>query len=504
MKAARSITSDFLSGANSLKPFYAQALNNLDFGQAMANKSFTDAARKTLVDVLTLQYEGLSVSSKTQQNIRALASANTFTVTTGHQLGLMGGALFTVYKVLSVIRLCEELAKKHPEAHFVPLFWIHTEDHDFAEINHYYPDFLTQKTYTAHFEGPVGKHILDPEIEALIPDNFTGSLTAAFAAGKTLAQAFRDWAIALFDEMGLLILDPNQAQLKAQFVEVMQAEVLSNTSLLAVKQTTSELIQAGYAQQIEPREINLFYMTDKLRGRIVKVGDFYEVLGSFHRFTQASLLEWMRSNPDSFSPNVCLRPLFQELILPNLAYIGGWGELSYWVQLKGVFEAHGVAFPVLLPRFSATIFTQSQANEFQQLGFELPDIRQSLTQLNQQLENTRLDLSHYNDLAHKLHLMWSAIADASQEHELQRSALSFQTKNEHLLRSLRKKWIREMRKKSPDFAQLTQLKQAISPDGLVQERVWSLAAIPTDIPNFIAQVKAKCQPLDFTHQAIVV
>ena len=195
MKTAlkRNLKQDYLTGEATLKPFYHYSVQNPDFPQMIAQKQFDPEMRKILVSHLLAQYAGLEEATNVFQNIHLLAKENTFTITTGHQLCLFGGPLFTLYKVLSVVSLTETLNTQYPDFQFVPVFWIHGEDHDFEEVNHFYEDYQTKKTYSGAFDGNVGKHPIESSLESLIPEHFPEPLKAAYKTGKTWTKAYFDF-----------------------------------------------------------------------------------------------------------------------------------------------------------------------------------------------------------------------------------------------------------------------------------------------------------------------
>lgn len=504
------LRTDYLQHADPLKPFYRYAPQNPDFARIIADKSRENIDRETLAAVIREQYGTLPLGEAVEQRLEQLRQPNAFTLTTGHQLVLFGGPLFTVYKVMHVIRLAEELAQQHSAHHFVPVFWIHTEDHDYQEINHYYQDFAEKQVYPGTFRTQVGTHVLEDSIRALWPEHFAAELRQAFQPGRTLAEAFRAFFHLLFKDYGLLILDADDARLKAQFTAVMRQEVDTHVASHLVSETSAQLKQAGYPQQITPREINLFYLDQEGRDRLVSHNGHFQVKGRDLRFSPQELQHLLHDSPERFSPNVSLRPLYQEMILPNLAYVGGWGELSYWLQLKGVFDHFGVNFPLLLPRFSATVFPSEHLADWQSFGFKPSDIRQNLFDLYRQYMPQVWDQAQFDQLEADILAQIEQLRGYIEQGispTLARSADALATKNRRYLENLRKKAHRVLRHRQPEpFRKIEAIKMAIQPDGLVQERVWSLPTIaqwctPHD---FLAQVHTHCQPLQFEHHLLLI
>ncbi len=505
METKRSIKQDYLDGASALRPFYRYPLHAPDFAAIIRDKATENIDRETLHRVIESQYreQGLPMTQATRQNLDALRDDRTFTVTTGHQLVLFGGPLFTVYKVLSIIQLADRLRQEHPDHHIVPLFWIHTEDHDFEEINHYHDAFESVRRYEASVQGAVGRHVLTEEIRQAFPAHFAERFTRWYAPGVTLAAAFRGFMNELFGEYGLVILDPDHADLKRRFCDVITRELTENISHEIVAQTSDQLREQGYDVQIYPREINLFYLDETGRNRIVAENDHFSVLKTAHRFDRAQMLAVVEAHPEYFSPNVSLRPLYQELILPNLAYIGGWAEVSYWLQLKGVFDHYGVNFPLLLPRMMATVFRDSELDAWQQLGFEAADIGTPVHELYKAYMPKVWDEAPLQALAAKLLANFDELESYIGQYSdtLPRSVIGQRVQTEKFLDNLEKKLHKVLRQlHAQPFNEIDAIKAAVQPEGAVQERVLSLAAFPDlDPAAFVARIFPHVDVLDPKH-----
>lgn len=492
------IPEDYLCSAEALKPFYSYDPTSPDFRKIIADKSVESVDRSLLVQVIREQYASLELYPETKQALNRLEQDNSYTITTGHQLVFLGGPLYTTYKVIHTIKLAQYLQSLHPDYHFVPVFWIHTEDHDYEEINHYFRAFDQKMTYPGKFEGKVGQHIIGSEITGLLPEHFPPYLKNAYQPDKSWAEAYREYMHALFGPYGILMLDADDHRLKATFQEIFNQEITSQVSYHQVSDTTQALEEAGYTAQITPREINLFYAEGQLRNRIISRNGHYEVLDSNISFTQEAILSTIEQWPGYFSPNVSLRPLYQEVILPNLAYIGGWGELSYWLQLKGLFEHYKVNFPLLLPRMSATLFRPLEAQAWNELGFDISDISLSQDQLNKRLvsrfwQPDTLDqlqqniIAGFEELENYIHTISPT---------LPRSVKGQEIKTRNFFHNLEKKIHRVIKNSHGEFFQLAELKQQIQPDGMKQERILSLAAFPECDPgDLIDQIWERCDPL---------
>lgn len=499
---------DYLSGASKLQSFYKYAAQSPDFLEIIKNKTFTQDKREALVEVLKAQYKGLDNAEKSLQNIEKLLLPNTYTVTTGHQLCLLGGPMFTHYKVMTVINLAEELHAKHSDFHFVPIFWIHTEDHDFAEINHFFADFITKKTYKGDFVGAVGRHIINEKITDILPENLPENLKKCFVIGKTWAQAYRIFMHELFGKYGIVMLDADDKRLKSFFSPVLQAELQANITQKCILQTNSELIAAGYSPQVQPQPINLFYLDENGRNRI-EVIENEEGIKTYHlvnrpemSFSEAEILDLAEKMPELFSPNVCLRPLYQETILPNLAYIGGWAEVAYWLQFKGVFEHFKVNFPLVMPRFSATLFTQNSAATWQNLGFALPEINKKLAMIWEEYAQKHESIAAFEAWKAEILEVWQKGESLFSENaRLKNNILGEKKKFEHFFKNFQKKQRHFLREKNPiPYNQLKNIKLNIQPDNTVQERVLSLIAFSEiGYEKVLMLIKNACKPLNYQH-----
>jgi bacillithiol biosynthesis cysteine-adding enzyme BshC len=207
----------------------------------------------------------------------------------------------------------------------------------------------------------------------------------AYLEHANLAVATRFLANELFKNEGLVIIDADDRDLKKQFIPFVKKELIEQVSFKKVTETIEKL--KDYAVQVNPREINLFYIEDDLRERIIFENGKYQVLNTKLTFSEDELLKEVENHPERFSPNVILRPLYQEVILPNLCYIGGGGELAYWLELKSTFEENQVTFPILLLRNSVLLATEKQEKRLEKLNLNWSDLFKTQQDLiNQQVQ----------------------------------------------------------------------------------------------------------------------
>ncbi len=370
---------DYLDQKPELKLFYNRfpSLDNFAFQIKEKAKKFSPESRDILVNRLLFQTKNITLSPLSQQNIHALKNKNTFTITTGHQLNLFTGPLYFFYKILSVVNLCKRLKAEYPEHIFVPVYWMATEDHDFDEIN-FFNLFSEKIQWKREASGAVGE--LSTEGLDAVYENFSNLIGdsqhatdlknlffKSYLEHKTLTEATRYLVNELFKDTGLVIIDGNDRELKKLFIPVVKNEIEHQLSYNEVTKTTQRLVQAGYHEQVHTREINLFYIEKGLRERILQTENGFAVNHTQLQFSKDELLELVEKYPERFSPNALLRPVYQEAVLPNLAYIGGGGELAYWFQLKDYFAAVALPFPVLVLRNSVLIVPEKTYKKLEKL-----------------------------------------------------------------------------------------------------------------------------------------
>jgi len=378
---------DYLAGKEALLPFYDKYPHIDQFKEQIKSKqNFPVAHRKVLYSVVKDQYKDVGISEDTKVNISLLKEASTFTVVTGHQLNLFTGPLYFLYKIISTINLSKELKLSNPENNFVPIYWMATEDHDFDEINYF--NFKGKKLqWNKNASGAVGPLKTDG-LEAIL-EAFSNEMGNSINANKlkewfskaylehdNLTDATRFLANELFGEHGLVILDGNNRELKRLLLPHVKRDLLENASYKKVNATIEQLqaLPENYAIQVNPREINYFYLIDGVRERILEQDGKFYINDTKIEFSREEILAELENYPERFSPNVITRPLYQEVILPNLCYIGGGGELAYWLELKDMFLEMQVPFPILLLRNSALVILGKQMEKLHRMNISFTDI----------------------------------------------------------------------------------------------------------------------------------
>lgn len=493
---------DYLRQAPELSPFYHRFPNPENYLPQIQEKekSYPDTARRQLVSTLKEQYEGISDAPVAQ--IERLADARTFTLTTGHQLNIFSGPLYFHYKIMTVINAARQLNAQYPDYHFVPLYWMATEDHDLDEIRSF-SLFGKKWTWETAQSGAVGKmhtqglsELAAETGEALEP------FATAYQQSETLAEGTRRYVHALYGDQGLLVLDADAAALKEQFVPVMEDDLFQHSAQRCVQETTEKLTQAGYSDQVFPRPINLFYLGEGFRERIEKQDDgSFRVLNTDLSFSADELKTVLHQNPERFSPNVVLRPLYQEVILPNLSYTGGPAEVVYWFQLRQVFVHFGVPFPMLLPRNFALYLNRPVLKKMNKAELSAEDLFLPAHEIKRryvsQQADTELTLSDEKKALHQLFEQVATKAkavDASLVGWVRAQEAQQQKALEKVAQRLRKA---EEQKHETIIRQIEKIKEKLFPNQSLQERTENVLSFSINKPEFLKEVQERLHPFDF-------
>lgn len=508
---------DYLDEKQELQSFYNRFPKLENFKAQIEEKSLTykSESRILLFNSLMQQYEGLDISDATKHHIDSLKSHNTFTITTGHQLNLFTGPLYFLYKIISTINLTTQLKAKYPEYNFVPVYWMASEDHDFDEINYF--DFEGKKIqWNSEQKGAVGqfntegletvfKAISSEFGQGKYAENLKEWFENAYLNHDNLADATRYLANALFGEQGLVILDADDSALKGVFVPHMEKELINNTAFKTVSETNSEFENLGLNIQVNPREINLFYIAEGLRERIVETEGEFQVLNTNISWSKSELLKHLDEMPERFSPNVIMRPLYQEVILPNLCYIGGGGELAYWLQLKSNFDAQDVTFPMLLLRNSVLLIAEKQKEKLDKLAVSVADLflnqHELKTKLTKHISDIEIDFSSQKEHLKQQFKDLYELADQTDK-SFEGAVAAQERKQIKGLEHLEKRLLKAQKRKLNDHLErVTEIQDALFPNQSLQERHLNFSELYLNYgPSLIQKLSSELQPLkgDFT------
>jgi bacillithiol biosynthesis cysteine-adding enzyme BshC len=502
----------YLQQEASLKPLLNQFPTLAHFKKIIAERKF-DGNRIQLVEVLNQQYQNIpQQSALLKSNFASLKEDQTFTITTGHQLNIFTGPLYFIFKIVTAINLAKQLQNENPAQKFVPVYWMASEDHDFEEINHTYIGgkkiqwqiaatgatgrILTQSILKAlnDYKGVLGISIHAEKLASIV--------TQAYTQYPNLADATRFLVNALFGDYGLVIIDADDERFKQQFASIIEQDIIQQNSFQHISKSNEALALLNIQAQVNPREINFFYLLDGLRERIVFEQGKYQILNSDISFSEAALKVEIHTHPERFSPNVVMRPLYQEVILPNLAYVGGGGELAYWLQLKANFDFYKVDFPVLILRNSAMLSDEKTAHQLEKLGLNFSTIfeqteklknayvrKNSLQTLNVQGEWKQFE-AVFDTLKERVNQIDSTLKPSTE-------AVAIRLKK--ALSNLEKKMLKaEKRNFSEALQTIENIKSQLFPGGELQERKENFGLYYVKYgDDFIAHLIHHFEPLAF-------
>jgi bacillithiol biosynthesis cysteine-adding enzyme BshC len=494
---------DYTQQKEQLREFYHHfpTAENL-FKQAKEKAaSYPSEHRAMLQEVLLEQYSTVRLTPTIKHCIELLGDEKTFTVTTGHQLNIFTGPLFFIFKIVTVVNACKRLKIKYPDYNFIPVYWMASEDHDYEEIKSFR---LYGKKYTweTNQTGAVG-HFSTADISKLL-DEIPGDISIfrnAYLKQKNLAAAVRSYVNDLFSADGLLVLDGDHPKLKAKFRDVITSDLFDHTPSKLVGEKTAQLNALGYHTQVHARDINFFYLHGTTRSRIERDEAGFKVVDTDLRFSEDEIRTMIKNSPERFSPNVVLRPLYQEILLPNIAYVGGPAEVIYWLQLKSMFDHFNVPFPAIMPRNFGLIMEGQHLEKWKKTGFNLLDLFKE----DNFLYNTWV-LSHSkNDLTvgKELNAVSSSFEDlkkraSSIDKTLGPMVAAEATRVIHALEKIEKKMLRAEKKMHADrLRQIKDVKEAVFPGGSLQERTDNFLNFHQKDSEFISRLLSTFDPFDF-------
>ncbi len=461
---------------------WPQKLEVID--QVIAQRRMRADNRALLVEVLRDQYRALAPCQATQAAIELLAHPDTFTVTTAHQPSLFTGPLYFIYKIVSTIHLAQLLRHHFPDKHFVPVFVIGGEDHDFQEINHAWV-FGHRIEWQAPSGGPVGrmptnslqpalqmlKQVLANRGEAMYWYEF---IYQAYTQHPTYGQATQALVDSLFGEWGLITIQMDDRRLKAAFRPWIKREVLEQVSHPIVTATQAELQTLGFSPQAYVRRINFFYMTDTTRERIEPEGDGFRLITSNRWLSKAEMEATIDAHPECFSPNVVMRPVYQEFVLPNLAYIGGGGEIAYWLERKAQFDALGIPYPMLVRRNSALWIDRGDARRMYKLSLQVADLLDDVESvIKKWLTRHAQGSCSLSEEKQALQALFQRLAQKAKaiDPTMEKKVLAEGARQLKALEGIEKRLIRaEKQKHDQAINQLRKLHAKLFPNGGLQER----------------------------------
>jgi bacillithiol synthase len=497
------LVDDYIHGNDFLKSFYRFPFSLDSFADVMREKSKDETNRGLLVEVLKDQYNSLSPSQPVNENIESLLLPGTFTVTAAHQPCLFMGPLFNIYKIACAVNVTAQLKKAFPANHFVPVFWMGSEDHDTEELNHTYIG-SKKIEWTKAGPGAIGRvetNGLQEIIEELKKLPVSTEIIAMLENGlkqfNNFGQFTQYFVHELFKEHGLVIINQDDKRLKESFKGIIRDEIMNSVANSVLKGNL-EVLERNYKLQAKPREINFFYLGAGFRERILFNADTqkFEVKDKSLFFTREEMEAEIEQSPEKFSPNVIYRPLFQEYVLPNLAFIGGGGELSYWLELKALFDNYKVKYPMLILRTSIAIVNPAWPKKLEKLNIDCTDLFTEVEQLilNYVKRNLSSDtqLSAEKDKLEELFNTISLKAEAA-DATLKQNVASEKQKVMSMLENIENKILKaEKRKQETAVNQIRNAHSVLFPDGILQERVENF--MPYYNSDFISEIVRLADP----------
>ena len=492
---------DYINQKKELEPFYNTFPSDKNFEKLVATRKMSKENRMRLIEVLAEQYGPLETCDPLEFNLHSISNENTFTITTGHQLNIFTGPLYFIYKIATVINTCNHLKSLYPTYNFVPVYWMASEDHDLDEIS-YFNLFGKKYTWETHQTGPVGRmkpHSLNNLIDEL-PEKIA-LFEKAYLDHDSLSDAVRFYVNELFGCYGLVVVDADDRRLKSIFSPIIEKEILEGKSNEIVNETSRQLDAAGYKNQAFSREINFFYLDNGSRERIVKEGDSYKVLNTELTFSEAEIKDLIKKKPERFSPNVIMRPVYQEVILPNLAYVGGPAEIAYWLQLKGIFDHYKVFFPALMPRVFSLVVNKPIQKKVSKLKLVAADLFKQTHKMKEEYlvkhSDTSFDL--YAETG-ELGAVFDKIKRKAEE--IDASLVGFigaeSTKALKSIENISKRLKKaEEQNNETAMKQIDAIKEKLFPNGSLQERHDNFLNFYLNNPDFIEMILHQFEPFNF-------
>jgi len=403
---------DFIYNFQKVQPFFSSPYTLENFKKETVSASAMEPEhRLELCQILESQNRSFGAGARTLENLERLRDSDCFAVVTGQQVGLFTGPAYTIYKALTAVKLAMHYACRGVKA--VPIFWMATEDHDIAEVDHCYVVDGESSLHQIRYEGrsedqqkAVGKVVFAESIEIplahfleLLPNSefkeeISQKLAYSYRAGNTFAAAFGEVFSSLFANYGLVLIDPQDDRLKSLAKPLFQRVLLNSQkyqSLLAAR--SQQLVSAGYHAQvlIEEDATSLFLEEGGKRKALVRENSHFRTKGSDHHLARDQLLRIIERTPQSLSPNVVLRPITQDYLLPTLSYVAGPSEIAYLAQVGLLYDELGVRMPIIFPRSSFSMVDKKTNKVLEKYRLDFCDLFQGNETIMQKIIETTLD-----------------------------------------------------------------------------------------------------------------
>lgn len=491
--------------------------------------------KNVLIDILKRQNLDFGGDESTVHNIELLKSDETFAVVTGQQVGLYTGPLYTILKTITSIKLAKNLKERFPQFNFVPVFWLESEDHDLEEANHVYLIDKQNELVRVGFEQqpgneddaskksskPVGSTEFDEMVNSIneqlrsnlldtdFKDKIMDLILDCYKEGADYKSAFARMMNVLFKDHGVILIDPSDHEIKRLLVPVFERELNTSPKLCESIITTSVELEKHYDLQVKPKVINMFFLHNGNRLLIEpRDGGKYALRNSKRRFENEELMNLLQESPELFSPNVVLRPICQDYLLPTVAYVGGPGEISYFAQFKPVYQHYGITMPVIFPRASVTIIENKISKFMNNFNVKLEDIFHHnflVSKVVDKLSEVKIEdeISKYTDEMNKIFYDMRNMT-VKVDQTLLNVVDNMKEKTKQNFEQFKNKLINAQAKKSETTTtQIDKVTNNIYPNHNLQERVINITYFLNKYDEaFMKKLFHEIDPVNFNHQII--
>ncbi len=525
---------DYIDNYANLQQFFTVDFRKRNgYAQLAETISAKFSKRTELVDLLLKQNNEYKTTEKTLEHIKLFANANTVAIVTGQQVGMLGGPLYTIYKTVTAIKLAEELNASLPDFRFVPVFWLEGEDHDFEEMNNIGLLNLENQCVTLEYHlggapseknnGAIGNIVFDEHLKTfyegiestLIPTEFREPLLellkSCYATGTTFEKAFTSWLQTLFPDAGLVFISSNNKDAKQLLKHLFVKEINEFPGMTQRIIAQSAKLEHDYHAQIKPKALNLFCFHKGGRYLIEPREHDFSLKGTRQYFTKDELLRLAEETPEFFSPNVALRPICQDTLLPTFAYIAGPSEVAYFAQLKTVYEYFDLQMPIIYPRASATLLEQRQHSIMEKYNLPIDTFFGSVEKVASavigSLSEVKVD-DLFGEASRKLYDMANELKFGVEmvDPTLLGPLENTQKKMDELLLLLKSKTMEAQRKRHEiALRQINKVVNTLYPEGTFQERFLNITYYMNKYGlEFTDTIKAKLEIDNFAHQLITI
>lgn len=525
-----SLVKDYIDNFGKVKEFYNGDYNNFDVFQERAEELRNrELPLGKLASILKEQNQSYGCGFRTLENIDLLLERRACAVVTGQQVGLFSGPLYTIYKALSTIKLAARL-NRTCEGCYVPVFWLASEDHDFREVNHvkiinkenqvvqltYHPDWQDGRrpVFLINLDADINSAInelLDHTHPSEFKDEVVERLKEAYHPNQNFVKAFALWLTHLFKSYGLILIDGSDKRMKVLGRSIFKEEINDNSPVTQkTLETNQRLIALGYHAQVHVHKglLNMFFLNQDRHTLEIQNGKFH-LKGMNKWFTRQELIDLVEKEPQRFSPNVLMRPIYQDTLLPTVAYVAGPAEIAYYAQMKGIYEYFNLPMPIIYPRKSVTLVEKKVDKVLDSYNLKVSDFWNDVEQLINQIARENLPPSIEEKIAKSKDCIERDLSILEQEVTAFESTLreSFEVvkgKMQHQIDVLEKKILQAYKRRNEIVRnQIYKAKNNLYPDHNLQER--ELNIVPYLFKygfNFIYRLYEALDMANHDHQII--